>query len=88
MTIPEAHQCFKPENDWRSDQMRRGKGTRAEKVGGALQCAAITRIEESVVPGASVAGINASATDENEIACTDAGCTKAGCIDGIVLQQS
>jgi hypothetical protein len=68
--------------------MRRGKGTRAEKVGGALQCAAITRIEESVAPGPSVAGINASTTDENETLLTDADCTKAGCIDGMVLQQS
>jgi hypothetical protein len=68
--------------------MRSGKGARAERVGGALQWAAITRIEESVVPSTSDAGTNPSTTDANETPLTGAGCTNAACIEGIVLQQS
>lgn len=68
--------------------MRRVSGIGTERIGGAWQCAGITRAEEVIVLRASDAARTASTKDGNETVCTDAGCTKGECIVGIVLQQS
>jgi hypothetical protein len=68
--------------------MRRVSGIGTEKIGGAWQCAAIMSTDGVIIPGPPDAARNASATNEDETKCTDAGCTKGACIVGIVLQQS
>jgi len=68
--------------------MRRGRGGGEQKTGGAWQCAAMLRAEESKPCDSTDAGIAASPEWEEDMPCTDEGCTKGACIVDMVLQQS
>jgi hypothetical protein len=68
--------------------MRRGRGVGEQKMGGAWECAAIMRAEESKPQDSPDAGSTTNTTGEGEMPCTDEGCTKGACIAGMVLQHS
>jgi len=68
--------------------MRRGMGAGTEQIGGAWQCAAITRLEEPRASDSLAAGRTANTRGEDEALCTEEGCTKGAYIACMVLQQS
>jgi hypothetical protein len=57
-------------------------------MGGAWECAAMMRADESKPRDSPDAGSTVNTTGEDEMPCTDEGCTKGACIAGMLLQHS
>jgi len=68
--------------------MRKGRVAGEPKSGGAWECSAIIRAEDSGLWDSLNARTTPSATGENEMPCTDDGWPRATCMAGMVLQQS
>ena len=68
--------------------MRRGQGAGKQKIGGAWECAAMPRVEESKPWDSPDADRTANTEGEKDMPDAAESCTKGACIAGMVLQQS
>ena len=70
------------------DQIRRGRGADLLKIGGACDCAATKRVDESKPTDLTNLGNTARTTSKWGTVCDARGCTKVECCEDMFLQHS